>query len=866
MNGFSAEALDDYKAEKDSFFYYKRVFVYSLVIAVAITLPFVIVELIKTGKPIFLYYGDYNAQQICFYEHCVDMVRSGSINWDWYTDLGSNFVGSYSYYMLGSPFFWLMCLFPAEWAPYLMAPAYVLKYITAALIAYSYIKRFVKRQNYAVLGALLYAFCGFQIYNTFFNQFHEVVAFFPLLLLGMEELVQNNRRGLFALAVAVNAMCNYFMFAGQVVFCLLYFIFRFSQKSFRITWKKFGLLFFEAVLGVLMSAVIFLPGILAVWNNPRVDRHFSGWKMFVYLKNDSFYWQRYGHILSTFFFPPDIPSRVNFFYGHKERWASIAAYVPLFGMSGVFAFLASKKRSWLKAFIVLLIISLFVPVMNSMFFLFNSTYYARWMYMLVLMMVMATVIMLDDEKSTKKWRGGIIAHLICAAAIFIPLGFMWYDDPETKAVNYKLGRPPYIERFWIYTAIMLISIAILWYIFKKIKRGTPTFEKACLISASAIIVVYSCVHITNGKQHSWSSDFMVNRAIEGEVNLDDDEFSRIDFYRDDNTSTLDNLGIYWGYPSIECFHTVVPPSIMEFYPKIGVSRNVGSRSESRLYGLRAFASVKYSFIDSGKTHEASGFTLFDKQNGYEIYKNDNYLPMGFVYQEFMTETEFEKVPKSSRHALLCTYLVVPDELAEYYSGFMSEIKYGDDNFRFANYDTFTESVAERRQMTGESFACNSNGFVSKIKLDSPNVVFFSVPYDDGWSVTVNGEEEEVLKADYGFMAAECAEGENEIIFSYRAPGLNIGIMSTVIALLIWCIYLLISRKKGSYPTYRFFKESYYEEDKIPVSKLQTDAIELDGFNILSEEDISTPENKESTQELKDDTPSADSEPDSTDDE
>lgn len=66
------------------------------------------------------------------------------------------------------------------------------------MTSYFYIKRFVKDQYYAVIGSILYAFSGFAVYNIFFNHFHEVIVFFPLLLIGVEELVTNNRKGLFA--------------------------------------------------------------------------------------------------------------------------------------------------------------------------------------------------------------------------------------------------------------------------------------------------------------------------------------------------------------------------------------------------------------------------------------------------------------------------------------------------------------------------------------------------------------------------------------------------------------------------------------------------------------------------------------------
>lgn len=45
----------------------------------------------------FLYYGDYNSQQLPFYSLANDAVRSGSFGWNWYTDLGANFIGSYAF-------------------------------------------------------------------------------------------------------------------------------------------------------------------------------------------------------------------------------------------------------------------------------------------------------------------------------------------------------------------------------------------------------------------------------------------------------------------------------------------------------------------------------------------------------------------------------------------------------------------------------------------------------------------------------------------------------------------------------------------------------------------------------------------------
>ena len=214
---------------KDKYF---KAFLLAFSIMVIIMLPSIIYN-----KGIFLYYGDFNSQQLPFYVHAHEAVRNGNIFWDWGTDLGANFIGSYSFYLLGSPFFWLTIPFPNSAVIYMIPWLLALKTGVASVTAYAYIKRFVKNENAAVIGGLLYALSGFQVYNIFFNHFHDVVAFFPLLLIALEERVQNDRRGVFALAIALNAVVNYFFFTGQITFLIIYFLCRMTSKDFNITFS-----------------------------------------------------------------------------------------------------------------------------------------------------------------------------------------------------------------------------------------------------------------------------------------------------------------------------------------------------------------------------------------------------------------------------------------------------------------------------------------------------------------------------------------------------------------------------------------------------------------------------------------------------
>ena len=87
----------------------------------------------------FHYAGDFNSQQISFYRYMNGFVKGAGYpdstfagaphnTFSWATDLGSGVMNAYSFYLYGSPFFWLSVLLPQSWLPYMMVPLLVLKF------------------------------------------------------------------------------------------------------------------------------------------------------------------------------------------------------------------------------------------------------------------------------------------------------------------------------------------------------------------------------------------------------------------------------------------------------------------------------------------------------------------------------------------------------------------------------------------------------------------------------------------------------------------------------------------------------------------------------------------------------------------
>lgn len=750
---------------------------------------------------IFMYYGDFNSQQLMFYKHAQQMVKEGNLGWDWGTDLGSGFVSTYSFYLLGSPFFWLTTLFPVGSTVYLMPWLLAIKTGVAGICAYAYLRRFINNKDCAVIGGLLYAFSGFQTYNIFFNHFHDATAFFPLLLLAFELLVQENKKGAFAIAVAITATISYFFFVSAVVFTVIYFFLRCIEKDFDITLKKFIYLGVEAVIGLAMSCIILLPSVLMVMNNYRVNERMVGLDYILY--NDK---ARIARIFQAFFTLSDMPARVNIFDVDSARWASLAGYLPLFSMCGVIAYMRTrKKRDWLGWSVIVFVIMACVPILNSAFMLFNSSYYARWYYHPILIFALMTAKVLEEDPDQLK--KGFLPTAIAGIG-FLAVGLL--PKYEGKEIVYgKLAQYP--ELYYIQVGVtvgMIVALCALIYFIPRGKRFTTV---AVGMTAVACVVCNSSEVWYGVKQGNDNADY-IERAINGGKNIDtaklDAEFAYggedSDFYRIDTSDSVDNWCMFWDLSSMRCFHSCVDPAIMDFYAEIDQQRDVATRMEPEYYPLRSLNSVRYYFDEltdkqrSGENENPKsetvpkllGFTYIDTMNGFNIYENENYIPMGFAFDYYTDDEAIKDHEKLEKTIMLTKALVLDGNQAAVYSDYIKPYEFSDDEL---NYHNYINNCSERKAESCYYFRHDTNGFTGKIKLEEPKLVYFSIPYEKGWSAKVNGEEVKVEKVNYGMMAVLVPAGDSEIVFSYSADGQTKGIALTIFGFVALAGYLIYRR-------------------------------------------------------------------------
>lgn len=750
-------------------------FIIAFFTALSFILPYMILD-----NGLFLFYGDYCVQQVPFYSLAHDAIKSGNIWWNWNTDLGANFIGSYAFYLLGSPFFWLTIPLPSVAVPYTLGPLLALKIAVAALTAFAYISHFVRKKEYAILGALLYAFSSYSIYDIFFNHFHEPMAMFPLILIGMEELLTKDRKFIFAITVFINALVNYNFFVGEVVFVIIYFIVRAASGAWQLTFKKFLNLAFEAVLGFALSSFLIVPAVLAILGNPRTSNFLTGWNLLVYN------WpQRYLDIIHSVFFPQDLPSAPNFFPDSNAKWSSVAAWLPMFSMTGVIAFIIEKRGSWLRRIILICFACALVPGLNSMFVLFNDAYYARWFYMGVLMLALATSIAFQNPRTD--CRRGYIYTTVITLAFALAIGLIPQFDSSKNLTS--IGLEADVMRYLAYILIVGLGLILLGFIMANFRQGTRKFARVAIIALVITTSVYGNIFVATGKTYGWDGKWFKETAIDGAQNL---KYDRSTFTRIDVLNGIDNQGMFFKIPTMNAFQSVVPASIMEFYNTIGVTRDVGSRPDTTFEALRPFLSVKYLFDHSNAdTTHMAGWEKVGTQLGFTQWENTNFIPMGFTYDKYMTRQEFNAC--SRKDFALINAILLDDEQIKKYGNIFEEYMASNDH-DFSDQKLSVE-CSYRKEHTCSEFSYDNDGFSAKIDLPSKNLVFFSVPYDDGWKAYVNSEPVEIEKVNLGFMAVACDSGTSDIRFVYRTPGLYAGIAITGGAVIVFVIYFWFEKKR-----------------------------------------------------------------------
>lgn len=722
----------------------------------------IIITVVVGALPLFIQYGDYLLmddyfrQEIPFIMETKRMLSSGCPFWSWNTFFGDNFIGGYGFYTLTSPFVWLNCLFPYSWLLKTLFLTLILKYICAFLTARLYLKKMAVSDEASCIGGLLYAFSSYAISNSFYYHFFEPMIVFPLLMLAVERFLKKEAycKVTLVLASFLTVFINYyfavcsFMATAMYVFCRVLFSGNLKRYLVRV---PLGVLLI--VVGILLDGVLLVPTAMHLVGGARANQGILTGLDFTAVP---FFIER----LRTLFMPQVIEEQTTLFQG--TGFNSCSATLPVIGILLAMLYCWENKKSWITALVLVSLFAFLTPV-NTVFSLFTNPNYTRWAYALTLFLILASVKWMDahHEKRQVPFKV-LIAYSVVALAVFV-FAVLRGEGFQTKTNQWQ---------FAFYLIVLIVSLLCLATCIGS-KNPHKTLLYSIFICASLQMVCFHILRSDIGFSKVDDKDrgdmvrpYLLENKLSRKAN---DTPMR---YRTAFESRYPNMGLLSNRPSVSTFHSVLNTNLYKL-------TTITDSNRVEFYNSFVPKDYKRSFYALMSVKER---IEFHERGGYEVKASKDFIPMGFAYDTYLTESVIDSMLNASDkpdvpYAML-SHLVIPNEQEQIFAKYL---KKGDAEVGSCHLDSV---VRERRRVASNSFMGDTRGFDSEITLPRDNFVFYSVPADKGFTVYVDGKQSILYKVNLGLSAVFVPKGKHEVQFKFVPAGMRGGIMASAAMLVV----------------------------------------------------------------------------------
>ena len=735
-----------------------KIFLINFIIALILIVPQIIIN-----RGVFVLRNDFSSQYIPFIYLINNVIKNGMTPfWNHYIDLGNNFLEINTiFWGAGNLVDLITLLFPISFIPYLIGPIMAIKFGLIGLTSSLYFEKHIKDNKVILLSSILYTFSGHFIMSLVFSSFYNVYILFPLLLLSFELLIEENKKGLFLVCVALTSITSGYFLIMEIIFLIIYFFAYYGYDN--IKKRKYKELFViikrvivESILGIMIGAFILFPQLLFLISSDRAKT----FKEFKNLFNVSIVNIIKGYLM--------LPQPMNGSIIPKDDFfSSNSLYIPLCSIVLAIEYIKSKKDYLSRVIIVFFIISI-VNGLNSIFSLMSGNYY-RWYYMYLLLLVLATGKILEDKKiySIKRSVFCIIFILILSFVII-----------QTKLPQYAYS----LKSYSFITCVSVFSYVMLLLFYNEKNKKYMLLGAFVFITISYAHNIWSYTKIDDSgidfreKDVSIKDNLMTlyNTSYELENDIGAYRYKFIDY---ESLYAYNNIDLINMLPSVNGFYSAVSHNIEEFYNQLGFGRSVFSYHVSDINEY--LLGVKY--VVSVKELDENRYRFIKRLNKYfSLYEVKNYLPICYLYDEYYRRSDFDKMKKNKPEAMLYT-LIVKDEDVKKVEGILKETK-------DISIDETIINDALKKHIKNEvkNFTYRNNDFNFDIESEKEAYLYISIPAEKYFKAYVNDKETEILNIN-GLMAVKVNVGNNHInlhydyyIFKYFMAISIIGILLTII--------------------------------------------------------------------------------------
>lgn len=771
-------------------------------------------------------------QYIMNYTSIVNHLRDGSFSlWDFNNGLGINQFN----FNLFDPFLMLLygvgvVLGPAHMLLYINV-IQILKIMVAAFAFYWFLSQF----SFSVLSKMItsyaYALNGFLLVWGQHYQFGTVVIYFLLMLLFCEKFIQKKKgKALFPVMVFLCGIYSVYFTYMCLAATGLYLLFRILMLD-GLTWKeriqRFLLGCAEMIMGVGMSLVVFLPMAEVLLNvSSRLESDGTGLLDFLRQCFTPYSRKFYLSMLKRMF-----SSNLQNGYGlAKGPQQYVMNYYedPVLFCSTLAVFLnvqflavlrkadmTKRAKRVLYGVAALILVGTALPVGGTVFNYFTLPT-QRYTFVLMTVFLLLMAWMRDYMR-----KGGKL-NLVLILAVTALMGWAYWCGYEQAGFQEYRTNILILTVTGILTAVCLTLLCFLKdiqirnvilgvmgvvLVVNVVSEGGTNYQNRVTMKKTDVPAEVMVQETQRYEEMRTSDDKEIKYRAEIEKPQDFfREMYRVDladclnylkendptFYRVEKdyisgTVSMDSSG--QGYRGISTYNSVMNGNVKEFvetcYPELFFADHNHYTFWNNVDDnwLAAFLGVKYILSGNGEPDETK-YKLLDQVGSLYIHENVLDAQTAHFYTQDISEESLKELcTKENREELLGEAIALEDGTE---IGDASEIQ---------TLKSEEQETAEQNSSVTLDAPQKDSVVTGSVHAEADGYALFMIPYEKGWSLTIDGEKAELLRGDIGFLACEVPEGDHTILLTFEAPGLKAGTIGSV---LFWILFaqsrLLIIRK------------------------------------------------------------------------
>jgi len=644
--------------------------------------------------------GDYAQQAYAFYYNAYDdwwtFFKTGKFPlYDANTFLGADNIEANTYYGLFTPFLCFLLIFPRSFLPHAMVFMTIAKLVVGGLLFRLYLKKMGATESTARIFSIAYAFMGWTCYYLWFSTFSEVVAFLPLILLGIEKVIKDKSIWCVALGFFCIGVGNYFFLLTFGIFGVIYAAFRFFQTMKERDGiehaKVIGLGFAGFLIGICLCAVVTFPALFSSFkiNRATTSKYlptltealksgnigqffkivFTYWNPRI-IQNDyspKYFYFCYAFPVVSYLYPAVSCRYVNIlqFNQFENVGSSLFVFTPCILLL-IPSFIRSVKNKKISHFVALFIclLCLFTPFVYWLSGAFANSY-GRWE--IVISVVLITFVALnfdhrDEFKQNQMIISGVITLIMMVGALLLSNKLIELykasDLPNEYNPGYNFQYLVSYDEIIGVVIYQFIIVAVETVVFMLLlghrnKKLLPVLLNCFLILEVVVqgnvVANYHSLQDIQYDVNTGLYDFEIQSNLIKELAQNDKDFYRINNTQADEYHS--NLGSAENYNGSSTFHSFYNTEVDDFIHMTSLTNWDGSWSALNFAKhalIDEFLGTKYFITYDGNTAYISGdgtqttvytpnmplnFKLKTSNEGYRVYENTKQINFGISYTD-----------------------------------------------------------------------------------------------------------------------------------------------------------------------------------------------------------------------------------------